>query len=382
MKTKLPIYALCFVNLIYLVPSVAVSGLVAAFPGVPEERLLLLLTIPNLAGIAGILGVPVLTRWCSRRDLSAAAMALFLLGGGMSLVFHGCLPVLLLGSAVMGVAYGVNSAVYPLLVSMYYQGEERSRMSGVASGMLQLGRVSVVLVGGVLADLCWYSVYLLFALAAVPLVLTLAWLPKDRPAAREESSAGVTDGWDRAALVRLCAIGFAFAVCYYVNVTHTSLYIEGGGFGTAAVTGAVTAAASVLSGLLAICFGPIYRRTGRYTFALALAIMGGTYVLAGLWVNLATAVLAVCGAAVGIALFSPCLMLEMAGAAPQRTLPAATALVLTIVNVGYFLSPVLVGAVSGLTAGSTPAEQFLTGGVLALLITAACLLLERRSGTK
>ena len=122
MKTKLPIYALCFVNLIYLVPSVAVSGLVAAFPDVPEERLLLLLTIPNLAGIAGILGVPVLTRWCSRRDLSAAAMALFLLGGGMSLVFHGCLPVLLLGSAVMGVAYGVNSAVYPLLVSMYYQG--------------------------------------------------------------------------------------------------------------------------------------------------------------------------------------------------------------------------------------------------------------------
>ena len=42
MKIKLPIFAICFVNLMYLVPSVAVSGMVAAFPGVPEEMLQLL----------------------------------------------------------------------------------------------------------------------------------------------------------------------------------------------------------------------------------------------------------------------------------------------------------------------------------------------------
>ena len=54
MRRKLPIYAICFVNLIYLAPSVAVSGLLSAFPEVPEPVLQLLLTLPNLMGIAGI----------------------------------------------------------------------------------------------------------------------------------------------------------------------------------------------------------------------------------------------------------------------------------------------------------------------------------------
>ena len=46
--------ALCFVNLMYMIPSVAVSGMVAAFPGYNENTVMLLLTLPNLTGIIGI----------------------------------------------------------------------------------------------------------------------------------------------------------------------------------------------------------------------------------------------------------------------------------------------------------------------------------------
>lgn len=381
MKTKLPIYALCFVNLIYLVPSVAVSGLVAAFPGVPEKQLLLLLTLPNLTGIIGILGVPVLTGFFSRKHLSVAAMALFFLGGVASFCFSKYLGVLLLGSAVMGIAYGMNSTLYPLLVSMYYEGEERGKVMGVASGMLQIGRIAVVLIGGVLAELRWYNVYLLFVLTLVPLLLSAIWLPGDQvvPAQTvQEAEKQPTYGWKWAELIRLSTIGFAFSVCYYVNVTHSSLYMEGYGLGSAAVTGVVTAIASVLSGVLAICFGPIYRKTGAYTFVVALGVMGVCYVLAGISVSLWAAVLGICGPAVGMALFSPCLMLELTETAPQRTLPAATALVLTIVNVGYFLSPVLVSAITRLLPTEGAAGHFLAGGGLSLILMVACILLERR----
>lgn len=384
MKTKLPIYAICFVTLIYLVPSVAVSGLVTAFPGVPEDRLLFLLTIPNLMGIVGTLGVPMLTPYFSRKHLSLVALSLFFLGGGVSFCFHDHLGVLLVGSAIMGVAYGMSSTLYPLLVSMYYEGEERSRVMGVASGMLQLGRIAVVLLGGVLADLRWYDVYLLFGVTLIPLLLTALWLPGDKPPLRvaREQSHGISRGWNLPELARLSAIGFAFAICYYVNVTHSSLYIEGYGLGSAVMTGVVTAVASVLSGVLAICFGPIYRRTGVHTFTVALAVTGVGYVLAGVSTSLWAAVLAVCGSAVGMALFSPCLMLELTEAAPQDTLPAATALVLTILNVGYFLSPTLVGAVAQLRPGAGAAGQFLAGGVLSLAATLGCILLERKRAVK
>lgn len=383
MRRKLPIYAICFVNLIYLAPSVAVSGLLSAFPGVPEPVLQLLLTLPNLMGIAGILGVPLLTRFFARKHLAVAGLSIYLFSGALSYVGRACLPVLLVGSAMMGIAYGMGSTLYPLLVSMYYEGEERRRVMGATAGIMQLGRIAVVLAGGVLADLHWYNVYLLFALNLIPLVLTIRLLPTDAVEGRREGQpGGGCEGWNVPAILRLSVIGFVFAVCYYVNVTQASLYIEGYGLGTAQLTGIVTAVASVLSGLLAFVFGPIYRRTGRYTFAWALGIMGGGYLLAGLQIGLLPAVLAVCAPAAGIALFNPCLMLELTETAPQKTLPGATALVLTVLNVGYFLSPYLVGAFVPLFPGEGAAAQFLAGGGLCLCAVVLCAAGELHRSTR
>ena len=145
----------------------------------------------------------------------------------------------------------------------------------------------------------------------------------------------------------------------------------------------MTAAASVLSGLLAFVFGPVYRRTGRYTFAWALGIMGGGYLLAGLRIGLFPAILAVCAPAAGIALFNPCLMLELTETAPQSTLPGTTALVLTVVNIGYFLSPYLVGLFVPLFPEAGAAAQFLAGGGLCLCGVVLCAAgeLRRSAGT-
>lgn len=379
MKIKLPIFAICFVNLMYLVPAVAVSGMVAAFPGVPEDMLQLLLTLPNLLGIAGILGVPVLARFFSRKHLAVGGLLLYLLSGAVSFCFRESLPALLLGSGMMGVAYGMGSTLYPLLVSLYFEGEERSRLMGITAGIMQLGRVAAVLAGGMLAELHWYNVYLLFALHLIPLALTSLWLPRDTVPETSERRGSGREGWDLPAILRLSLIGFGFAVCYYVNVTHSSLYIEGAGLGSAALTGVLTAGASILSGALSFVFGPIYRRIGAGAFSLALGVMGLGYLLAGVWVSLPGGVLAICAPAVGIALFNPCLMLELTGTAPQRTLPGATALVLTILNIGYFVSPYVVGAVAGLLPGIPGAAgRFCTGGALCLALALCCIVTGRR----
>ena len=385
MKIKLPIFAICFVNLMYLVPSVAVSGMVAAFPGVPEEMLQLLLTLPNLLGIVGILGIPVLTRFFSRKHLAVGGLLLYLLSGVISFCFRESLPVLLLGSGMMGVAYGMGSTLYPLLVSLYFEGEERSRLMGITAGIMQLGRVAAVLAGGMLAELHWYNVYLLFGLHLIPLALTFRWLPQDTvpEEATERRRGSGREGWDLPAILRLSLIGFGFAVCYYVNVTHSSLYIEGAGLGSAALTGVLTAGASILSGALSFVFGSIYRRIGAGAFSLALGVMGLGYLLAGAWVSLPGGVLAICAPAVGIALFNPCLMLELTGTAPQRTLPGATALVLTILNIGYFISPYVVGGLARLLPGIPGAAgRFCTGGALCVVLAFCCMMTERRkSGT-
>lgn len=366
LKTKFAIYSVCFVNLMYMLPAVAVSGMVAAFPQAGENTVLLVLTLPNLTSIPGLLAVPALERRFSQKQLTAAALAASFACGALSLVFHAVLPVLIALSALLGIAYGMTSTLFPLLVSGHFSGAERSQVMGVASGMLQLGRVAAVLVGGALAGFGWYHIYWCFALVLAALLAAAFWLPR----APETQAGGQTgpeaDRWDKPATAGLAAVGFCFAALYFITSTHLSLYIEGNGLGTAAMTGALTALGSVLSGALAAAYGWLRRFTGPYTFALALLLLGAGYVLAALRVTFWGAVVCICGASMGMALFSPCLMLGFARCAGGRYLPTVTALVLTIVNVGYFVSPYLTGALGTLLPGSGAAPVFLAAGLLAL----------------
>lgn len=378
-KTKLAIYSVCFVNLMYMLPAVAVSGMVAAFPAANENAVLLVLTLPNLTSIPGLLAVPALGRRFSQKQLTVAALAASFACGALSLVFRAVLPALIALSGLLGVAYGMTSTLFPLLVSGHFTGEERNKVMGVASGMLQLGRVAAVLAGGALAGIAWYHIYWCFALVLAAALASALWLPRGQERAAAEEAGPTGDWWDKPATLRLAAVGFCFAALYFITSTHLSLYIEGSALGTAALTGALTALGSVISGVLAAAYGWVRRFTGPYTFALALGLVGAGYLLAGLRASLFGAVACICGASMGMALFSPCLMLGFSGCAGGRHLPTVTALVLTVVNVGYFVSPYLTGAVGALLSGTGAPPVFLAAGALAL---AGAALLAARAALK
>lgn len=369
---KMAIGAICFVNLLYMVPSVAVSGMVAYFTDYSENTVLLLLTLPNLTGIAGILAEPLLERWFSRRTLSLGALTVFLAGGLSSYLFHDQLPVLIGCSAVMGVAYGMQSTVFPLLVSGSFEGQERNTVMGVVTGLLQLGRVASTLMGGVLATGQWYNVYLCFLMVMVPLALGLAFLPRTK--AQGGTAAIHTESWyDWGAMVRLSAVGFAFAALYYVVNTHTSLYVEQNGLGDSVLTGIITAVASVAAGVVSASFGVLQRYTGSFTMAWALGLLAAGYLIGGIWVSVPGALILGLGAALAMGLYAPCLMLGFARCASADRLPGATAVVLTIVNVGYFASPYLTGWMGQLLGGGSHLV-FLAAGALALLCSGLSLL--------
>ena len=285
---KVAISAICFVNLLYMIPSVAVSGMVAAFPDQPQNKVLLLLTLPNLTGIAGIVAEPWLERWFSRSTLSITALAVFFTSGLASFVLRENLPALIAASVIMGAAYGMQATLYPLLVNDGFEGEERSQVMGLVSGMLQLGRVAATLVGGVLARRGWYNVYLCFMAVLIPLVLAVLFLPRQSHSEQLRQQDG--DWFSLSETVRLAVEGFAFAALFFMVNTHLSLYVEGYGLGDTALTGLISALGCVLAGLISTGFAWFERRTGRFTMTWAFGILGILYLAGGLWISLPGAV--------------------------------------------------------------------------------------------
>lgn len=80
MKKRTAVLSVSFTTLIYMVITVAIAGLTDAFPGVSEDTLLLVVTLPNLTGILAILATPLLLGRLSQKAVTAGALSLTLLG--------------------------------------------------------------------------------------------------------------------------------------------------------------------------------------------------------------------------------------------------------------------------------------------------------------
>lgn len=373
MKQRVAIYFICFVVLTYTVPSVAISGIVSYFPQVGESAVLLV-TLPNLTGIIGILFTSYLTRYFPLKKLSVISLGLLLISGLGSLLLKEHYSMLIVGSGLMGIAYGMLSTLFPLLINRYYSGELRNKVMGQATGMLQSGRIIAIVVGGVLADIHWYDVYYVFIIVFIPLLLTIRYLPQDIPSSNETKKAQLHQNqWK--ALIRISLIGFSFAVLYFISSTHVSLYIEGYGIGSAMTTGWVSGLSSVFAILVAVLFAKIYRKSQNYTFFLIFLILGLGYLPMGLSIQLPFAILGICSAAIAMALFSPYLMIAIADACDSTTLAATTAFVLAFVNIGYFASPYITEFMASLLQLEGTASVFLIAAVFGLLL-AACLLMR------
>lgn len=379
-KSKTAILSICFVTLIYLVISVSVAGLMESFPTVPESTVMLVLTLPALTSILGFVAVPVLLKRFCTKTVALAGLFLMLFGGIACLLFSTKLAVLIGAGVVMGIAYGILSTMYPLLVDAYFTGEERTFTMGIATGALQLGRLSATFVAGFLAESAWVRVYDTFLLVVVAIVLVALLLPKQAQQQQRTAQDMPDKKTDRGEIAKLCIVGALFAAVYFLTSTHVSLYIEGYGLGTPAVTGTVTAATSAVA-LVSFFFSRIYRFTKEATLPVALGAMGLGFLLTGTVVSLWSMCVGLALAAFSMALFSPYVMLKTTGAAGTGKAPIVTAVVLTCINFGYFVSPYVTQAASDYLGDGSVRMAFLFGAIAALLLTTllgAMLLFQRQ----
>ena len=362
-RNRIAILSLCFVVLAYLAPSVAMNEILASFPNAAESTVMLMLSLPSITGIAGILLAPLLQKWLSYKTQSLLAMGLLLVAGALSLLFYTSLPMLVTGAALMGLSYGILATAYPLLIGLHFSDKLRAFMMGVATGVLQLGRLAFMLLGGFLADIRWQYVYIPVAFAAVAFVAVLIFLPDTRIASAEKTERVRLSLRKCGELLQLCLLGAAAAVLYFVTVTHISVHVEGNGLGTAATTGVANSVGLIAAIIMSILFSKAFRVTGKFTLAAGFGLLGLGLLCCGLFVTLPTLFLGLILANLAMGLISPYLMLRGGLCTEPGTEGKAMAILLSCINVGYFSSPYI----SGLFKGNT-ASIYLVFGIAAAII--------------
>ena len=179
-RTTVGILALSTISLagIFITP---VIGLVAqAFPDASLSNVQMIVSVSTLTALVGAWGTGKLVQLLSRKTVAMIGAAGILIFGLLPFVAHTSLTIVIALSGLMGVCLGFINNTLPAFISDHYDMEHRQSMMGRQVAFASIGAMVFIYAAGMLGKISWYHAYLVYAFAAVILLIIGFTLPKDK----------------------------------------------------------------------------------------------------------------------------------------------------------------------------------------------------------
>lgn len=335
--------------------SPALDSISEAFPLLSSSAIQLLCTIPSLVGFPLILLSGQLASVFTKKQILVVSLAFMLVGGLMPVLLHTSYTALVIASCLYGIGFGGLSPMTTALINEHCPPNRQAGMMGLQSATIGLGGVCFSYLGGLLANICWWYSYFAFFLFVPVLFLTMR-LPKGCIVHTEKKNGKPL--WPRLlyylshALLLNCFIG--------VFLTNISILISENGLGSADTAGTVTAFYSVASILGGVAAAFLITRLRSYALSfITLTCAFGAIIL---WkgTNMPLVLLGTFLLGTMYAMRMPAGYTSSVNAVPPESATMAISLYCCFAQLGNFLSPLVIHAVS---PGSTASSHFLTAGV-------------------
>jgi MFS family permease len=361
---------LCVATLTILAPTIiapALPRVVEAFRGVAHVELLakLMLTLPALfIAVGAPLAGAIVDRF-GRLTLLRGCLVLYGLAGAAGYVLTD-LYAILASRMLLGVAIAGSMTTLTALVGDYFHGEERARFAGMQSTAMSLGAMVFVGVGGLLADVSWRLVFLVYLAGWLVVIPTVLYLhePAHRHGAGDKGADAAPVAWRRVAAAY--AITFFALVVFYMTPVQVPFLVRDLGVRSSAAAGFVI----VLSSLAAAAGAQLYARAsrGNGVFAIygwAFGLIAAGYALIGFASSYAVVLAGALVSGLGVGLFFPNSYLWLLSLAPERLRGRLSGGMTTAVFLGQFFSPLLAQPV--IDAVSLPWAFVITASLTAVV---------------
>ncbi|MGN1398309.1 MAG: MFS transporter, partial [Streptococcus gallolyticus] len=248
-KTKIGVVSMATLAMSGSVAGSAIAAISADFPNTPISTVQLLSTLPGLGSLIITLIAGQMAMRISKKNLVLLGVALVTIGGLIPAVWNSSMVGLLTCSVILGMGVGFISTINPMLLSQYFDGEERSGMMGVNTGMTSLGAMILTGVGGILGGQNWRNLYWVFAIGILVFLLVLFCLPKDEPEKEMVTADGKKEKVSTVAVLKelkapvyiIIFIAFLLGIAYTAYAANLSIVVAERGVGGTVMTGIINA---------------------------------------------------------------------------------------------------------------------------------------------
>lgn len=340
----------------------------AMFSDVPNIALLtrLVLTVPALfIALSGPLFGALINRF-GRLNLLYISLVLYAFAGSTGL-WMDSLYHILIGRALLGVAVGGIMTICSTLVGDYFDGEERSKFTGMQGVFMSIGGVVFVGAGGLLADINWrfpFAIYLFSIIVIVLVAIALNEPKTDSDSVEKDRNKTVELPYKTIGVI-LTTMFIGMLIFYMIPVQIPFLLVERG-TETASLSG-FAIAFSTVGGAIGASFYAYLKRKFTYQnlFSIIFITLAVGYIIIGLGITFTVTIIGLFVSGLGVGLLMPNATLWLLEITPLAKRGAIMGFFTSALYIGQFASPLLSQPITNKVGlGSTFVILAIVSGIL------------------
>ena len=380
MKIKIGIMAASSVQLAIIGVAAAVAPMTEHFTGIPPTLVMSVVTIPSLVCIPVQLFVGANAARFGKKKPLLLGLAILSLCGLTPAFFEVSFPALMSVSVGLGVGVGLLMPTATGLITDHFSGAEAGSLMGKQSAFINPGAMLLSTAGGFLSTMGWRNTFFIYIYAILMAAVVIVCIPKDKNVKkRAPGKPGEKVKLSKEVFI-MSGLVIGFGLCFGVAQTNNSLFVferELGETHIAGLAGSITSGFGILVGLL---YGIIVK--GIKKWALPIAFLSG---MVGLFIiSMAHSVpLFWLGAGflgVGLSLAMPTGLFRVASSVEQNASTLAISIFLSSVNIGLFISPLVLNPVSHTFMDGSAGSRYIIGGFVLIALAALAFVHVRKVG--
>lgn len=159
----------------------AISGTIPLmekhFANMPTSTVELIVTIPSFSGIFIPLLAGFIEKVTGKKLLALIGLGITAICGVIP-VFTGNYWLILFSRIMVGVGISLLTPLSVSYITDIYDEKRANELLGYRNSFINIGSTVLLFLAGYLIKIGWHSAYWVFALAVIPFVMTLVWIPK------------------------------------------------------------------------------------------------------------------------------------------------------------------------------------------------------------
>ena len=167
---------MCPIGMVVALLTPAMVYMYQAFSTHSEATVTMILTIPNLTVIAGLVLAPMLAKKYSMKYLIVIGMSLFT-GANILCAFCESFYMMLVLRAICGIGCGMVLPLQNTFIASYPE-DERAVLLGFNSVATAVIIAPLAIAAGIVANISWRYVFLLYSVNIIVVILAAIFLPK------------------------------------------------------------------------------------------------------------------------------------------------------------------------------------------------------------